>query len=185
MAQNGCAPNIFVTPVAAKTNKTMATAIPMPALHLRFFNIHPLPWFTRRVCGLSAVQANHACSPNCAQKKNGAETAPFTNNLNALSAGLRSFGDEFHRVAECLDSFGSIIRNFNSEFFFEGHNQLDSVKAVSAQIVNEGRAFGHFVFVDAQVLDNNLFNAICDVAHFASSLVFRALALFQVTRWAV
>ena len=42
------------------------------------------------------------------------------------------------------DFFGSFIRDFTTEFFFESHNQFNGVQAVCAQIVNEAGGIGYF-----------------------------------------
>jgi hypothetical protein len=91
------------------------------------------------------------------------------------------FADELHRIAKGLDGFGSVIRNFNSELFFERHDQFNCVKAVCAKVINERRVFYNFVFLNTKVLDNNFLNAICDVAHIffltVSSALLAVLAL--------
>jgi hypothetical protein len=97
--------------------------------------------------------------------------APLFNYFEALG----SFRDEFDGVAKCLDGLGCVIGDFDAELFFEGHNQLYGVQAVCAQIVDEGSIFSHFVFFNTQVLNNDLFNAICDVAHVYSSFRFQGL----------
>src|SRR3546814_5751869 len=47
------------------------------------------------------------------------------------------------RVLNGPDLFRCVVRNFHAEFFFESHDQLDNVEAVSAQIVDEARLFVH------------------------------------------
>jgi len=79
------------------------------------------------------------------------------------------FSDEFHCVAKGLDGFGCVIGDLDAELFFEGHNQLNGVEAVCAQIVDEGRGFDNLTFFNAKMLDNDLFHAISNVAHILSS----------------
>ncbi|EBA11382.1 acyl carrier protein [Roseobacter sp. CCS2] len=67
-----------------------------------------------------------------------------------------------------MDGLGSIVRDFDPELFFESHNQLNSVQTVSAQIINKGRRFRHFVFFNTKMLYNNLAYAVCNVAHIKS-----------------
>jgi hypothetical protein len=86
--------------------------------------------------------------------------------------GLGSFADEFNRVTEGLDGLGGVIGDLDAELFFEGHNQLNGVQAVCAQIVDEGSVFDNFVFFNAQVFYNDFFDAVCDIAHFLSSFVW-------------
>src|SRR3546814_3597524 len=54
------------------------------------------------------------------------------------------------RVLNGPDLFRCVVRNFHAEFFFESHDQLDNVEAVSAQIVDEARLFVHLFGFDAQ-----------------------------------
>jgi hypothetical protein len=96
--------------------------------------------------------------------------------FSLTSKRLGRFADEFDGVAKGLDGLSGVIGNLDAELFFEGHNQLYGVQAVCAQIVDEGSIFSHFVFFNTQVLNNDLFNAICDVAHVYSSFYFRAVS---------
>src|SRR6516225_3847363 len=79
--------------------------------------------------------------------------------------------DEADRILHRHDLFGCVIRDLAPELLLEGHHQLDGVEAVGAQIVDEAGVFGHLRFVDAQMLDDDLFDPIGDVTHpfFSSS----------------
>ena len=68
-------------------------------------------------------------------------------------------------TADGLDGFGGVIGDLDAELFFESHDQFDRVEAVSAQIVDEGRVFHDLVFFNAEMLDNDLLHAVCDIAH--------------------
>src|SRR5262249_32592581 len=62
-------------------------------------------------------------------------------------------------------------RDLAPELFLKRHHQLDGVEAVGAEIIDEAGVFGHFRFVDAQMLDDNLLDPISDVTHpFLSSV---------------
>ena len=89
--------------------------------------------------------------------------------LRSLELSLGSFScllDEADRVLNGLDLFSCVIWNFDSEFFFESHNQLNGVEAVCAQIVDEACVFGYFRAVDTEVLNNDFFDAVVNCAHF-------------------
>ena len=58
-----------------------------------------------------------------------------------------------------------IVGNLDAELFLEGHHELDRIKAVGSQIVDEACALDDLVGVDAKVLDHNVFDAFCGVAH--------------------
>ena len=55
--------------------------------------------------------------------------------------------------------------NFDVEFFFEGHHQLDVVEAVGAQVVDEAGLFGDLLRIGVEVLDDDLADAFEDVGH--------------------
>src|SRR3546814_7881466 len=59
------------------------------------------------------------------------------------------------RVLNGPDLFRCVVRNFHAEFFFESHDQLDNVEAVSAQIVDEARLFVHLFGFDAQMFKDD------------------------------
>jgi hypothetical protein len=111
---------------------------------------------------------------------------PFQN-FEVLSAGGGSGSalDELHRIAERLDRLGSVIGNFDSEFFLERHNQFNGIKAVCTKIVDERRILGDLVFFNAQMLDDDLARAIFDVAHVSSSQFFgsRPVVSFKIAPW--
>ena len=58
-------------------------------------------------------------------------------------------------VIDCIlksqNFFRGIVRNFNVEFFFKRHHQLNGVQAVCTQIVNEaGFRYGFgFIYTEA------------------------------------
>ncbi len=68
-------------------------------------------------------------------------------------------------VADGVDLLGRVVGNLDAELFLEGHHQLDDVEAVGAQIVDEARVGRDLVFLDAEVLDNDLLHAVGGVAH--------------------
>jgi hypothetical protein len=80
-------------------------------------------------------------------------------------SGAEAFRDELHRIANRLDVFGRIVGNFDIEFFFESHDQLDIVQAVRAQVIDEAGLFGDLFGVSVEVLDHDLTDAFEDVGH--------------------
>src|SRR5438067_13158198 len=73
--------------------------------------------------------------------------------------------DEADGILDGDDLLGRIVGDLAPELLLEGHHQLDGVEAVGAQIVDEAGVFGHFRFVDAQMLDDDLLDPISDVTH--------------------
>ena len=89
--------------------------------------------------------------------------------------------DEVDRVFDGQNFFSRVIRNFATEFFFKRHNQLDRVQAVSAQIVDEASVFSDLVFLNTEVLDNDLLHAICDITHSSNpSIGFLSVSVYVV-----
>src|SRR5580765_2722027 len=73
--------------------------------------------------------------------------------------------DEADRVLDGHDLLGRIIRDFAPEFLFEGHHQLDGIKAVGPQIVDKAGILGHLGFIDAEMLNDDLLDPLGDVTH--------------------
>jgi hypothetical protein len=73
--------------------------------------------------------------------------------------------DKIDRILDRHDLFGGIIRDLAPEFLFKGHYELDGVEAIGAQIVDKAGVFGHLRLIDAQMLDDDLFDPIVDVTH--------------------
>jgi len=80
-------------------------------------------------------------------------------------SGFSILRDELDRVAERLDRFSRIIRNFDPEFLFERHHKLNSIQTVSTKIVDEACLLYDFVFFNAEMLYDDLFHTICNIAH--------------------
>ena len=59
--------------------------------------------------------------------------------------------DVLHRVTDGEDGLGRIVRNFDAELFFEGHDEFDRVETVRAKIVDKARLFGDLVGVNAEM----------------------------------
>jgi hypothetical protein len=76
-----------------------------------------------------------------------------------------SLGEEGYSITKRLDRLGGIIRDFDREFFFERHNQLDLVEGVSAQIVDEACLFDNLLGIHIEVFHNDLADPISDIAH--------------------
>src|SRR5690606_28100463 len=72
---------------------------------------------------------------------------------------------ELYSVADRQDRVSGIVRDFDAELFFEGHDQFDSVERVRTQIVDEAGAFNNLFSVNAEMINNNFLHAFCDIAH--------------------
>jgi acyl CoA:acetate/3-ketoacid CoA transferase alpha subunit len=68
-------------------------------------------------------------------------------------------------MSDSLDILRLLVRDADIEFFFEFHNQLNSVKAVCSQIVLEAGLRGDLCFVHAELVDNDLNYFFLDASH--------------------
>src|SRR3569833_3198741 len=85
---------------------------------------------------------------------------PFPSTRSADGLGEVTDG-----ITEGLDRLGGVIGDFDGEFFFEGHHQLDLVEGIGAQVVDEAGLVGHLLGIDIEVLHNDLADAVSDIAH--------------------
>src|SRR5687767_482061 len=60
------------------------------------------------------------------------------------------------------DLLGVLVRDLDPELLLERHDELHRVERVGTEIVNERRIRRHFLFVDAQLLDDDALHLICD-----------------------
>jgi hypothetical protein len=86
-----------------------------------------------------------------------------TTRRKALSR--RFFCDELYRITNRYDGLCDIIWNLDIKFFFERHHQFDCIKAVGTQIVDQAGIYSHLFWLNAQMLDDDFFNAVRNVAH--------------------
>src|SRR5690349_15878335 len=73
--------------------------------------------------------------------------------------------DVVDRLLHGGDLLGFLVRDLALELFLERHHQLDGVERIRAQVVDERGAVGDLVFLDAQLFDNDLLDALFDGAH--------------------
>src|SRR5690606_15653239 len=128
---------------------------------------------TRRAALLPASIWFQACSaptPNGESKPTPVTTTRLIANalvwfVRRRRRSGRSLVDILDCVADRQDGLGGVVRDLDAEFLFESHDQLDGVEAVRAEVVDEARAFGDLVSIDAQMLDNDFLDAFCGIAH--------------------
>src|SRR6185295_10138933 len=99
---------------------------------------------------------------------------PFSKTSGSLPAGRRTrpllrsglvLVDIVDRVLDGRDLLGGVVRDLDPELLLERHDQLDDVETVGAEIVDEARFLGDLVRFDAQMLDDDLLNAVGSLAH--------------------
>src|ERR1700674_3279590 len=80
-------------------------------------------------------------------------------------ASSRLLFEKLDGVADGEDGLGGIVGNLATELFLEGHDQLDGVEAVGAEIIDEARLLGDLFRVDPEVLDDDFLHPLGNVAH--------------------
>ena len=92
---------------------------------------------------------------------------------------IRKLRQEIDRVLHGQDLLGGIVRDFATELFLEGHDEFDRVETVSTEVVDEARRFRHLLRLNAEMLNDDLLNALGNIAHF---LVLPISSKFAVRR---
>src|SRR5215467_13487217 len=87
------------------------------------------------------------------------------NRMKPEGSALRVLLEEFDRIAHGQNGLSRVIGDFATELFLEGHDELDGVETVGAEIVDEARSLGHLVGFNAQVLDDDLFHPLANITH--------------------
>src|SRR6185312_17377751 len=64
--------------------------------------------------------------------------------LPKLLGSFRVFADVIDCILHGADLLRILVRNFDVESFLEGHDQLDGVERIGAQIVHERGVWGDF-----------------------------------------
>ena len=81
-----------------------------------------------------------------------------------------AFSRIFDGVADGDDRLSLVVRNLDPELLLERHDQLNRIEQVGPEIVDEIGALDDLVGFHAEVLDDDLLHALCDIAHLSSFL---------------
>src|SRR5690242_13980612 len=73
--------------------------------------------------------------------------------------------EKFNGVADGQNSLGGIVRNFAAEFFLKGHDQLDRIETVGAEVVDEAGVLGHLIRLDPEMFHDDFLNALANITH--------------------
>ncbi len=76
---------------------------------------------------------------------------------HAIGGSAFRVGDISDDVANGLELFSFFIGNFDIEFFFEGHDELDGIERVCAEIFDEFGFGGDLIRVDAKLVNDDIF----------------------------
>src|SRR5580692_2309500 len=109
--------------------------------------------------------------------------------LRERASAFRVLFEKFCGVADGQNRFRGIVRDFATEFFFKRHHQLDGIKAVGAEVINEARVVDHFFGFNTKVFDHDLLNPFANLTHRSTSccsigpdpLTIRAVVVVKVT----
>ena len=72
-------------------------------------------------------------------------------------------GDEVDGVLDGGNGGGFFFWDFSVEFFFDGHDQFNSVKGISTKIINEGGFWDNLIGINTKLLNNDVLNLIGEV----------------------
>eukprot|EP00160_Parvularia_atlantis_P002564 Unigene12132_Nuclearia_a/m.36889 Unigene12132_Nuclearia_a/g.36889 ORF Unigene12132_Nuclearia_a/g.36889 Unigene12132_Nuclearia_a/m.36889 type:complete len:109 (-) Unigene12132_Nuclearia_a:153-479(-) len=87
-----------------------------------------------------------------------------TRSVDYSVLGLVAF-DVVYSSLNGSDLLGFFVRDFGLEFLFQSHHQLNGVKRIGTQVIDEGLLESHFLFLDAQLLGDDFLDAFFDGAH--------------------
>ncbi len=111
----------------------------------------------------SSRSTSGSCSPDRQQKKDPALEGAGLSDGNEGRQLLRGFFlDVFDHVSDALELLSILVGNFDSEFFFESHDELDGIERVGTEVFDEGCAGGDLLGCDAELLDNDFFDFFFD-----------------------
>src|SRR5690348_5758744 len=106
---------------------------------------------------------NESCAIGRSFRFNGSKRPGETPRMRA--SGLYVGLDVIHRLLHGGDLLGFLVRDLGLELFLEGHDQLNGIERIGAQIVHEGSVRGDVLFLDAKLFDDDLLDALFDAAH--------------------
>src|SRR6185503_20111400 len=120
----------------------------------------------------SPVRAEPVEALSCLNAPPSEKGSPSTSSGRAVVKSALVLVDIVDRVLDGRDLLGSIVGNFDVEFFLERHDELDDVEAVGAQIIDETRFLCHLVGFDPEMLDDDLLHPFSSIAHWGLSFPF-------------
>src|SRR5205823_479768 len=88
-------------------------------------------------------------------------------------SALCVFFEKFDRVANGQNRFGGVVGDLAAKFFLKGHNELDRVETVGAEVIDEAGVLGHFVRLDAEMFHDDFFHALANITHRSNLILQR------------
>src|SRR6266511_2373280 len=70
-----------------------------------------------------------------------------------------------HGIADRAQLLGFLVRDVDVELLLEGHDEIDSVEAVGAEVLHEAGVGGELFPLDPQLLDDDVLDLLFDFAH--------------------
>ena len=65
--------------------------------------------------------------------------------------------DVFDDIADTLKFLSVFVWNFDVEFFFKSHHELDGIERIRTEIFDEGSRGNDLLWIDAELLDDDVF----------------------------
>src|SRR5437660_7228110 len=88
-------------------------------------------------------------------------------------SALCVFFEKFDRVTNGQNRFGGVVGDLAAKFFLKGHNELDRVETVGAEVIDEAGVLGHFVRLDAEMFHDDFFHALANITHRSNLILQR------------
>jgi len=68
--------------------------------------------------------------------------------------------EKFDNVAHSKHAVSYFVRNLATKFVLKAHSELDSVKAIGTEIVDEISVFCYLISIDTEMFGNNVLNSL-------------------------
>src|SRR5450755_1715588 len=104
-----------------------------------------------------------------------------TRSRNLGSGGLGVRFDVGNRVLDLLDLLGVLVRDLDAEGLLEGHDELDGVERIRAEVVHERGLGLHLVRLDAELLHDDALDLFFNrIRHLDPPKILSSLSLLLV-----
>src|SRR3954452_4763861 len=156
--------SIFFAPLSLLRMRVQVGSTPQPS-----GDTMPRPVTTTRL--IFSTPARHS-RPT---KRNRWSARPLPLRLRhdrARASALGVFFQEFCGVTDGQDRLRGIVGNLTTKFFFKRHHELDGIKTVGAEVINEARVVVHFFGFNTKVFDHDLLNSLANLSHRSTSCLF-------------
>src|ERR1044071_3556094 len=134
---------------SAVSNFVMRSTPDLPSRMPRQVGSLPMP--SGEIIPIPVTTTRRFCMRLWGRARCGTGSRPVPTDLRCF----RAFLDVVDGVLDLADLLRLVVRDLHAELFLEGHDQLDGVERVGAEVFDERRFGSDLVRVDAQLLDDD------------------------------